>query len=530
MTGPAIVDLAADALADLAAPRVVVLARRADVPVVERLRGRIADLRIEVLVDLDDPDELHLRLAELGQPDLLVDVAGAPGLRRRFEVAFPHLRVGGVALLRSRPGSPFRTYVEGLARDRAAPPPPDARGRDRDRAALVRSLAALDQHGDVTRAVQATATLAKVPDAVHDRFLAARPGAGRVLLTLDGATWTSRAQVRVTSAPPLNPLPSTLSSPPLSLREHDEVVTLGHAAGHGDGFVLPTSYRRPDNPRPKSLVLPDLAPYVAGRPEPVPDRRLAGAWFLLDAPVPLHFGHAMTEQLGRLWGWEAALERYPDLRGLLHLPAGAVLPAWLGDLLSAAGVPADRVEVVHEPVRVERLVSTSPSYVIGGRLHPVAAETWSRVGAALDAAATTTESHPRIFHTRGHGKRACRNQAEVEALAEDAGFVVLRPEERSLPDQVRLVRRAEVVAGFAGSGLFHTALAARPQRLVVIGSAAYPSHNEYAFAALLGHRLDLVVCRPDVPRGRFFDERTFHSDYAVDLDQEGRLLRRWLAE
>jgi hypothetical protein len=48
-------------------------------------------------------------------------------------------------------------------------------------------------------------------------------------------------------------------------------------------------------------------------------------------------------------------------------------------------------------------------------------------------------------------------------------------------------------------------------------------------AALRGHRLDLVVCRPDVPRSDAFSLEAFHSDFEVDPEREGRFLRSLLA-
>jgi hypothetical protein len=136
-----------------------------------------------------------------------------------------------------------------------------------------------------------------------------------------------------------------------------------------------------------------------------------------------------------------------------------------------------------------------------------------------------------VFLTRAPVKRVCRNAAEVEAEFVAAGYEVVRPESLPLPEQVALIRAADSIAGFAGSGMFHIALAGGPKHVVVVTSENYPCHNEYLMSALLGHRLDLVVCRPDIPRpGPTFSRESFHSDYVFAAEREGAFLRRVLAE
>ena len=95
------------------------------------------------------------------------------------------------------------------------------------------------------------------------------------------------------------------------------------------------------------------------------------------------------------------------------------------------------------------------------------------------------------------------------------------------------MRGASVVAGFAGSAMFHIALAERPRHVVVVTTETYPAHNEYLMSALHGHRLDLVVCPPDVPRREpdRFTLESFHSDYTLDLaGSDGAFLRAVLAD
>jgi len=162
-----------------------------------------------------------------------------------------------------------------------------------------------------------------------------------------------------------------------------------------------------------------------------------------------------------------------------------------------------------------------PEYV-----HAAIASTYAAIGSALADRAPGVPGPRRLFCSRRPGKRTCHNAAEVEALFADHGFTVVLPEDHPLPEQVRMVRDADVVAGFAGSGMFQIAFAGGPKHVVLVGSESYTASNEYLMASVVGHRLDLVLCRPDVPKAkRRFDNASYQSDFTFDPDREGVFLR-----
>ena len=309
------------------------------------------------------------------------------------------------------------------------------------------------------------------------------------------------------------------------------MTCLGRQAAYGDGFVLPESYRHPFKRRLRNVAFAEWAPRFVREPEPAEDR-LAGTYFQLDSYVRGHFGHALTDQLGHLWGWPSALERHPDLRALLVAEPGESLAEWELALLAAGGVPRDRVVLVHRPTRVETLVCTSPMFGMPAYVHPSIATTYAAVGTALaDSTRTGPVGPARLFCTRRPGKRTCHNAAEVEGLFAEHGFTVVHPEDHALAEQVRMVREAEVVAGFAGSGMFQIALAGGPKHVILVGSESYTASNEYLISSVVGHRLDLVLCRPDVPkRDRAFDNASYQSDFTYDDAREGVFLREVLAD
>ncbi len=528
------VEVAVAALAGVTTPRVAVVVRGAREGLVDHLSSALPEAHVEPL-DVDaGMAAVHLALTS-GRPwDLVLDVAGGKGAARRWPVLLHHVRRGGRLAVRppghaKQLGRSVRRVLDAQAVGVAAPTP----GRDRrdnperDLAALAASTGDLRIEDGWLQATSLVATLAKVPELEADAFLSGRPDAGRVLTTVPGLGFESRCILRASGEVRL---PRVLTAPPMSLREYDHVTCLGRQAAYGDGFVLPESYRHPFKRRLRNVAFAEWAPRFVREPEPA-TARLDGAHYLLDSYVPGHFGHALTDQLGHLWGWQAALERHPDLRALVFAKPGEALAAWEWDLLAAGGIARDRVVVAREPTRVERLVATSPMFGMPAYVHPALATTYAVVGSALSDQAVGGPGPLRLFCTRRPGKRTCHNAPEVESLFADHGFTVVHPEDHPLAEQVRMVRDAEVVAGFAGSGMFQIALAGGPKHVILVGSESYTASNEYLISSVVGHRLDLVLCRPDVPKaGHRFDNASYQSDFLYDDAREGVFLRSVLDE
>ena len=109
---------------------------------------------------------------------------------------------------------------------------------------------------------------------------------------------------------------------------------------------------------------------------PFAEDHLDGAYFLLDSYVRGHFGHALTDQLGHVWGWSMARARHPEVRALLFAEPGGSLAEWELTLLEASGVPRDRVVIAHRPTRVDTLLCTSPMFGMPEYVHPSIATTY----------------------------------------------------------------------------------------------------------------------------------------------------------
>jgi capsular polysaccharide biosynthesis protein len=360
-----------------------------------------------------------------------------------------------------------------------------------------------------------------VRDSEVPGLLEREPTRGRVLETRPAVTWASAAEVRTSGPMELNALPASYDAPAMVRREWYDVVALPRQIVLSGDLLLPESFTTADGHRQRNPTVDKVSPKVARRPE-VPDDlpRLDGAYLHLENVMPRHFGHALTETLSRFWGWR------PGLRALVFDETGD-LPGWQRDLLAAGGI--DDVHVATGPVRVGTLVGVTPMFSRPSFVHPDLRSTYDAVGAALEARVSARAWPDKVFFTRRPGKRSCRNAAELEAEFVAAGFVVVHPEDHPLADQVTMVRSASTVAGFAGSGMFHLGLAGVSKHVVLVASEAYPCHNEYLMSALLGHRLDILLCRPDVPRvDGAFTRASFHSDFVYDPAREGPYLSRFL--
>lgn len=421
---------------------------------------------------------------------------------------------------RAPPSLPLLDDVRSLRASGELDPPArqsDPRGYPaRDRHALAASVAEATTEDDRLTITAGVATWAVVDERRFDTLLDRAPHLGRVLHQQPGATWTRAASF--TSNRPGETSFDEITAPPLSLRHFEGAhVARGNVAWAHE-VVLPQAFRDPVRRRPRTPLLVDWLPGAVrdpGHREPTP---LAGTFLHLDNVLRGHFGHALTEQVSHLWAWERVRTDYPDVRVLMDV-SRTPLAEWELVLLEAAGVPRERVHAVAGPVVVERLLATTPAYAIDRYAHPTLRAVHRGIGDALVARSTLDRTPDRVFLTRRGAKRACHQRVEVEALAVEHGYTVIAPEDHPLADQVAMVRGAEAVAGFGGSGMFHLALTDRPTPVVAVASDHYPMANERLFAALHGHPLAVVRGTPDVTRapGAQFREAAFHSDYRIDL-------------
>lgn len=499
--------------------------------------GLVAELRaalpgLTLLALPEDPVARHRTLIAEGPLDLVVDDPDPDGRLRRFNRTFFQLRPGGAYVIPhgaaelGPDAGPLGTLLQEAAARPEMPLRTHSTALDETRLRALRSHVRTDVvDGHLVLSHDLPDVRALVREEHLDAYLATVPTPHRVLA------------VHPAVAPPAEPDSVELPEPreqhagraiepvDLHLRDYRDVVVAPYQLVLDDRLVLPDTFRHHPQPQLHNKMLAKVTPAFAVPVDPVPDDvpRLEGTYLHLDNEARGHFGHLLTESLSRVWAWPETLALDPDARVLVcaTLKRPALLDYELA-IYEAAGIPRDRVVLVDRAVRVERLICGTPMfsnpYYVDARI----AATWDQVGDRLAAQAAPREWPRRVFLSRRETKRACVNGPEVEQVFAEYGFEVLFPEDYSLGEQVRLFRAADVIAGFAGSGMFQIAFVPEPRTVIQVGSQAYGPRNEYLMAAVRRHRLTGIVCQAH-------DGRGLAADWWYDEQREGPALRALLA-
>ena len=529
---PTLVTLAADLVGSAPAPRIAVIARSDPGGLLRALAERLPGAVIDSPTPTDRPTDRHVELSVAAPFDLVLDVTMTAAARRpRVLDSFHRLRPGGHVVVAGAAddGSLAELLAAAQARvgtklkgNKAKLPAPLL-----EEHALGRALTSVKRRdGHLVLGNGLGPAQAKLRDAEAEAVLALLPELGhRDVDTVPGVTFESRCVLRESAEERGRDQPTTYHAPPAHLREYRDVLVAPGQVVADERFLWPETFRHGARRRLRNRNVEEASLHVARlpfRPADVPV--LEGTYFHLDNEVRGHFGHLLTEQVSRMWAWPEAKERHPDLKVLVG--SNKRRPELLSyelTVYAAAGITADDILLIREPVRVERLLSPTPMMSNPDYVHPAVAETWRRVGDGLAAGATGGPRPQRIFCSRRIKKRECHNTAEVEDIFRAAGFEVIFPEDYPLGDQVEMFRAAEVLAGFAGSGLFNLCFVDRPTHVIMIASDAYTARNEYLFASVLGHRIDSITSVADEPG-------SFQSSFTFDVDREGRFLAAVLAD
>ena len=495
-------------------------------------------------------DEVSKRVRFLGAVDVVVNLLpadrlpeGAEDQLMVFARLFRYLRRRGCYILdRSTTSASSSTLglaplLEILA---AADAPNTARKLHPVGAELARSTGAVTFSRDLLLVTKRFDHLVKVGDAEANRALTEREPDLTVseLASLPGGRLTSRA--RVSSHPPsfeAEHLPELIEYPELHLRHYTGQVAFSGAtlmwAGH---TLLPDSFRWhltdvPDNPRLKHTS----RGFARVGPDQVPKRTLAGSYYQLDAAYSRHFGHITTEVLSRLWGWDEAKRRIPDLKAIFRCHPNDVLsPKLQLGFFQAYGIAESDITWVTEPVWLESVVGASPMWHNAEPfyVHPRMAEVWERLRTGLMAGRPAGE-HAKIFVSRGGGAkhRPCRNATEVEDLFRAHGFQIVYPEELSLADQAATFAGARVIAGFGGSAMFNMMYAQDLETVILLNHESYTARNEHLYTSVLGADVHYFWSPADLdhPEGDWTDE-AFKSAWEFDFARNREALEDVLAK
>lgn len=479
--------------------------------------------------------QLHASLAGNGPFDVIVDdTRQGRGRVRLLRNVFFHLRPGGALIIRNFRAKPkvshawtanddvssFVSRLVGLKCQGDSEPEGQAQRDEQGLATAIGRVVLEAQHVLLTNRVRG---LAKIREEEMNTVLELRAEKpGRVLESRPPLEFASRCTLRENTSERSDGMPATYHAPVVSLREYYGVVCAPGQVVIQDNLILPDTYRHNQKKRLKNLYTEELSPLFAMPLDDVSQAEaLAGAYFYLDSEFRGHFGHAMTEVLSRLWAWPHAKRAEPGLKAVMALNKGRELADFEVALFAAAAIDPSDLVLVREPVRIEKLLAATPMLSMPEYVHPDIGETWAMVGRELASLAPPRKYPTRVFCSRRIEKRLCHNAAEVESLFSSHGFEVIYPEDFPLAEQAMIFRQAEVVAGFAGSGLFSLCLCASPKRVVMILPESYTARNEYMIASVLGHEIDLVSCKADI----FEPGHAAKAGFTFDFDREGVYLK-----
>ncbi|MFT4010307.1 MAG: glycosyltransferase 61 family protein [Nocardioidaceae bacterium] len=523
--GTSLVDVVADSLTRSSPSLALVVDGDAE-DIRQRFVARLPQARIVVVPGELAADERHVLMAARGRFDAIVAATRPERATEVFKQTFFHLRQGGSYVCHVPTGPPHE-LLEFL-----------------DRLAIVRRGEAVDETADVVAIARAAGEArlasqavlvplrggsgwAKLRDIETNRWLSLAPdGRGDVIATLPAVSFDSRCELRQSESEESHRHRDRFDVPELNLRRYDNVVCAPGQVVVQQNVLLPDTYRHNDRARLRNSFTRDLEMRFArpkaalGNPEPLP-----GEFFHLDSEFRGHFGHMITEQLSRLWAYQRAKQEAPGLKALLFTNRRPELLDYERRFYQAAGVPADDLVLVGGPARVDRLYAASPMFVQPAFAHPDISAVWSSLAEGILPLATDRTLPKRFFCARRNDKRACTNAGEVEAFFAERGFAIVYPEDYSLGDQARLFRGAELIAGWAGSALFNLIYADEPKRVVMVSSEYYTAKNEYVISSVLGHRLSIAWCRPDLAAAGEVRKR-LQTPFRFDARREGV----WLAD
>jgi capsular polysaccharide biosynthesis protein len=235
-----------------------------------------------------------------------------------------------------------------------------------------------------------------------------------------------------------------------------------------------------------------LAKGVAIHPGQV--RCLSGAYISLLAGGEANYYHSVLDSLARL---AAVPENYQAASAGILVPQGAVrqreLLALLDLMPSLAIVEVGR----DETLRVETLIL--PLSVTGdSAFHPCVMDFFRDISTNVPPLSRPVPR--RIYVERGRGaRRPLRNEQDLVAALTCMGFVVIRPENMSVADQVRLFRGAEVIVAPHGAALTNLGFCRPGTRVVELLMDAYCNWCFRNLAGLNNLRYDCVLGRARLP-------------------------------
>lgn len=195
------------------------------------------------------------------------------------------------------------------------------------------------------------------------------------------------------------------------------------------------------------------------------------------------FYHWMLDSLPKVLMAEAA-----GFRGSYIVPNEGV-NAWVNETMGMLGIEPDRLLPMHyQFIYVADL--WIPSFFYGERLHELRELQLLLRRRLLDASPAHAGGPERIYIPRRmlHRDRRILNEAEVEEILREFGFVEACMEGMSVKEQITVARGARAMAGPHGSGILHSLFMAEGSFVLEFFPRNSVKYCMTSISTALGHR------------------------------------------
>lgn len=405
---------------------------------------------------------------------------------------------------------------------------------EKDDKALAGGIGSVTSYGKLLFVTKSGTHAYKLREYEANAALAARYGNtwGRIIETHPARTFESKA-LASTNRPELEKrFRSPIEVPELNLREYKNASYARGQVMFKDNLILPDTFRHPMQKRLYNRFLQDESKNFAKIPERSRSTKyLPGRYFYLDTEYPAYYGHVTTEIISRLWAWSTAKQLYPDLKAIVTPKEGSKdIPSYERMILGAFGIEDSDIVCVNKPFVVESILAATPMFANPKYVHPSCRDIWDTI---RDRLRTSSEDRPRkIFVNRPTGlARECRNGEDVVDVFRSFGFEVLYPENMSLGDQVDTFAKADVVAGFGGSGMLNSIFSDSPGTKIVIAPNTYTAANEYLISSVNGDEIHYLYGESEIQHPpKSWTWGAYRSPFSFDFDRDGEQLKDILRE
>ncbi len=217
---------------------------------------------------------------------------------------------------------------------------------------------------------------------------------------------------------------------------------------------------------------------------------LDGSFLFITDAHSHNYYHWLCDALPRLEAW---LVRNPHAR--LLLPRRVHAQSFVRDSLAAY----PQVEVVAQPQGLSMRIG---ELIVPGRAAPEARhhpDLTRKVAARLRAhfGGGVRHSGQRIHVSRAGARfRHLVHEEGIAPILRRHGFRLLRFEDFTFAEQIRLAAEAEVVSGPHGAGLANMLFMPEGSHVLELRQLAGSPNCFYTLAAVLGHSYHVVSCRP----------------------------------